>query len=140
MASDLPLPHSVKGVIADCPYSSPKSIITKVCNNLKLPGRFIYPFVWLGALIIGNFRLGASSALKSVQRTQLPILLIHGDDDRFVPCDMSYEIFKSAKENARIVTIPMAGHGISHFVDSDKYENAVISFFNDFQKKKPDSK
>ena len=130
MASDLHLPANVRGIIADCPYSSPEAIIRKVCRDMKLPDKIIYPFIALGAFVFGGFRMGESSALDSVKHSNLPILLIHGDDDRFVPCDMSTEIKNACKGDIQLVTVPLAGHGISYLVDTERYENAFINFID----------
>lgn len=130
MASNLQLPRNVRGIIADCPYSSPEAIIRKVCRDMKLPEKIIYPFVALSGLIFGKFRIWESSALDSVKHTELPILLIHGDDDRFVPCDMSKEIKKAGKGNIEMITVPKAGHGISYLVDTDMYEKAYLNFMD----------
>jgi len=37
MASGLGLPENVKCIVADCPYSSPRAIISKVCRDMRLP-------------------------------------------------------------------------------------------------------
>ena len=37
MASELPLPENVKGIVADCPYSSPTKIIRAVGRKLRIP-------------------------------------------------------------------------------------------------------
>lgn len=132
MASNLDLPANVKGIIADCPYSSSEAIIRKVCCDVKFPDKIVYPFVVLGALIFGGFRIGASSALESVKQTNLPILLIHGDDDRFVPCDMSNEIKKVCNSDVQMLTVPSAGHGISYLVDTEKYEKAFADFIKKY--------
>ncbi len=126
MAAPL-LPSAVKGIIADCPYSSPKDIICKVCvTDMKLP-RFSYKIIKLGAKIFGKFDLEQSSATDAVSNATVPILIIHGENDKFVPVEMSKEI---AAENKRInlVTIPEAGHGISYIVDPTRYKESVISF------------
>ena len=34
MASELELPEQVKGIVADCPYTSPEVIIKKVCKDM----------------------------------------------------------------------------------------------------------
>lgn len=132
MASDLPLPVNVRGIIADCPYASPSAIIRKVCTDMKLPHQLLYPFAVLGGLIFGGFRIWESSALESVKHTKLPLLLIHGEDDRFVPCDMSKEIYKACKGRKTLITIPMAGHGISYLVDTEKYEQAFEGFIRKY--------
>lgn len=131
MASSLPLPKSVKAMIADCPYSSPKKIIQKVSADVKLPPKLSYPFVVIGALVFGKFKLWESSPEESVKHTDIPILLIHGDDDRFVPCDMSKQIHRVCNSKAKLVLFHGAGHGLSYFSDTRKYERAVFTFLND---------
>lgn len=128
MASDLKLPDNVVGITADCPYSSPGAIIRKVCKDAKLPAKLAYLFAGIGAFVFGGFRIWESSAIKSVRNTGIPILLIHGEDDRFVPCDMSYEIYKNCVGKKVCVTFPKAGHGLSYLTDPEKYRSAFRDF------------
>lgn len=130
MAADLSLPSNVKGIFADCPYSSPKEIIQKVCRDMKLPPKLLYPFIKLGAFMFGHFNLEESSALDAVQKAQVPVLLIHGENDGFVPCSMSMAIERVCKAPVTLVTIPGAGHGRSYLVNPAAYEEAVIKFIN----------
>lgn len=130
MAADLSLPSNVKGIFADCPYSSPKEIIQKVCRDMQLPPKLLYPFIKLGAFWFGHFKLEESSALEAVQKAQVPVLLIHGESDGFVPCAMSKAIHKACKAPVTLVTIPGAGHGRSYLVNPVAYEKAVIQFIN----------
>lgn len=128
MASNLTMPKNVSAIIADCPYSSPGAIIKKVCNSMHLPSILLYPLVVLGALFFGKFRIWECSAIKSVEQTDIPILLIHGDDDRFVPSKMSMEIYEAARGPKNLITIPGAGHGLSYMVDTRQYESTVKEF------------
>jgi len=128
MASSLPLPENVMAIIADCPYSSPGEIIKKVSADVKLPPSLAYPFVVLGALLFGRFKLWESSPVKEVKKTRIPILLIHGDDDRFVPCDMSRKIYAACTALAELAIFPGAGHGLSYFTDTALYERVVHDF------------
>ena len=128
MAADLDLPENVVGIIADCPYSSPKAIIRKVCRDMHFPPRLLYPFVRLSALLFAGFQLEESNAVSAVRKTNIPILLIHGEDDRFVPCDMSREIAAACASPITFVTIPGAGHGLSYMVSPKEYEEATIQF------------
>lgn len=130
MASELELPDNVVGITADCPYSSPGAIIRKVCRGMKLPAWLVYPFVVLGAFAFGGFRLWESSAVKAVGNTNVPILLVHGDDDRFVPCDMSKEIYRACTGPCELLTIPDAGHGLCYYTDAPRYAQALRKFFN----------
>ena len=127
MATDLELPPNIKGIIADCPYSSPKAIIQKVCKDMHLPPKLLYPFVKLGACLLAGFNLEESDAVSAVKNTSIPILIIHGDDDRFVPYYMSEEI---AKANSSVIfeTISTAGHGLCYMVEPKKYEDVTVKF------------
>lgn len=129
MASELNLPRNVAAITADCPYSSPGAIIRKVCRGMKLPAWVVYPFVALGARIFGGFRLWECSAVKAVQNTKIPILLVHGDDDRFVPYHMSKEIYNACASPCKLLTIPNAGHGLCYYVDAPRYESELKTFF-----------
>lgn len=128
MASELELPGNVVGVIADCPYSSPKAIIQKVSKDMGLPPKIMFPFVRLGAAIFGRCDIVSASAASAVANTKIPILLIHGDDDRFVPYEMSCEIFEQCTGKKRFETFNLAGHGLSFMVDTEKYTQAVSEF------------
>ena len=130
MASALPLPENVVAIMADCPYSSPADIIRKVSRDRHMPDTLAYPFIWLGAKLFGRFSLNETTSVESVRQAKIPILLLHGEDDRFVPCDMSREIFDACHSEKEIVTVPTAGHGICYLVDTKTYENAFLSFLN----------
>ena len=136
MASDLNLPESVVGIVADCGYSTPKKIIKKVIREMKLPPDLAYPFVWLGGRIFGNFSLSSSDSLRSLKNTKLPVLLIHGDDDRFVPYEMSLENKEACASEISLLTVKNAGHGLSYLVDKEAYISAVDAFCEKHQKHK----
>ena len=129
MALDLDLPRNVVGVIADCPYSSPSAIIKKVCRvEMHLPSSLMYPLVKLGARLFAGFDLEESSAIDAVRNTTLPVLLIHGEADAFVPCDMSREMQKANPSTVSLLTIPNAEHALCFTVAPEQYEEAVTAF------------
>ena len=130
MATDLKLPANVVGIVADCPFSSPKEIIMKVAGQMKFPPKLIYPFVRLGAFIYGHFNLEESSAVEAMKSNHIPVLLFHGDDDRFVPCKMSHSIHAACPSHITFRKIPKAGHGLCYMIAAEKYREAVISFIN----------
>lgn len=128
MASDLELPETVCGIIADCPYSSPMAIITKVAGEFGLPEKIAAALCRMGAFLFGHFRVGGGSALESVGRTKLPILLLHGEDDQLVPCKMSHEIFNACASYKELQTFSGASHGMSYLEDPQRYEATVEAF------------
>ena len=69
-----------------------------------------------------------ADAREAVKRAKVPILLIHGEDDHFVPCDMSREIAAANPEKIRFHTFPGAGHGLSYLVDEPRYTGLIWDF------------
>ncbi len=128
MASDLPLPEEVKGILADCGYSSPRAIIKKVCFDLPRRMHILYLFTSLSAELFGRFDPDSGSAVGAVSNTDLPILLIHGEADGFVPCEMSREIAEACASPVRLEIFPGADHGASWFADPERYRRAVKEF------------
>lgn len=129
MASELDLPASVKGIIADCPYSSPEDILVKVGGEMHFPALPSRILLRSSARVLGGFGLNEASAERAVANTKVPILLLHGEEDDFVPPTMSEAIAKAAKEGmAELHTFPGAAHGFSYLSDRERYQNIVGAF------------
>ncbi len=135
MASELGLPDNVKGVIADSPYAVPSDIIADTCRKMRISPRLAMPFIRLGARIYGGFRLNSASALHAVENTDIPILIIHGEDDDIVPCDMSRMLYEHCKGYAELHTFPDAGHGLSYMRDNARYERVIKNFWENVKNK-----
>lgn len=129
LASALPLPENVKCVVADSPFSSTKGIIRKVCRIARIPFWVGYPLAVLGAALFGRFPLGRGSALKAVATAKVPLLLIHGDADRFVPCEMSRQLHRACAGDKRLYIVPNAGHCLSYYADAEGYLRELKNFF-----------
>ena len=129
MTSNLELPSNVKGIIADCPFSSAYDIIVKVAIENKYPLLLIKTFLKPTAKLFGKFDIFASSAQEAVKNAKVPILLIHGDEDDFVPYDMSVKI-KANNPNIEFHTFKCDVHGLSYIVDKDRYTQIYNEFVN----------
>ncbi len=128
MASDLELPKNVVGIVADCPFSAPKEIISKVSADLKIPPVISMPLISIGARLYGGFSLNEASAIESIKNAKVPILIIHGEDDGFVPCYMSDALYNAAPEKVSFEKFPGANHGICYMVDCERYQKATKDF------------
>ncbi|MBQ9117750.1 MAG: alpha/beta hydrolase [Clostridia bacterium] len=129
MASALDLPDNVKGIFADCPFSSPEAIIKKTIKEMGFPPKLAFPFLALGARLFGKFNVKAATAKEAVKDARVPILLLHGDADTIVPCQMSWEIYESNPEKIAFEIFPEAGHAMSYVVDNERYVGLVREFF-----------
>ena len=131
MASEFDLPASVRGIIADCGYTSPRDILCKVIRQCHLPVTPVYFLVRLGARVFGRFDPEAASAARALEKCRVPVLFIHGEADDFVPCDMSRENCAHCAAPKTLVTVPGADHGFSYLVDREGVEAALRRFFRE---------
>ena len=132
MAAGMELPENVKAVVADCPYDAPSNIIRKVLGqDMGMPEKMVYPLIRLGGMVYGGFNLDADSPVEAVKRSRVPILLIHGDEDRFVPYAMSQNIHAAAPEKIRFVTVPGAGHALNFATNPQLYSQTLKTFLSE---------
>ena len=129
LASAKKLPKNVVCILADCPYSSPKAILCSVIKQMGFPVKPAYALAKLSAKWLGKFDMEESSAIEAVRESKIPILILHGDADDFVPCSMSMDCQVAGEEQVQLVLIKGAAHGMSHCVDTPSYEAAAYAFF-----------
>jgi alpha-beta hydrolase superfamily lysophospholipase len=122
--------ENVKGVLADCPFSSTREIVTKVIYDMNLPGRLLYPLVRIGAKIYGGFDPDMAAPVSDAKGTKVPILIVHGEADFFVPMEMSKKIAASSKMIS-LHTFPDAKHGTSFITDRERYTKLAKDFINE---------
>ena len=129
MAADKPLPPNVIGILADCGYSSPRDIIKKVIRQIGLPADLLYPFVKLGAKLYGGFNLEELDPVDAVKKCKVPVIFYHGEDDDYVPWEMSKINFDACASRKRLVIVPGAGHGLAYPVAPQEYLREAREFF-----------
>lgn len=130
-ASELDLPETAVGIIADCPFSKPSECIKIVVKEMGFPVALAYPLVWLGARVFGRFTIDDGAPITAVQNAKVPVLILHGKEDTLVPYEMSEELCKAANGKAELVGFDGAGHGVSYLVNPTRYEQAVCDFLKD---------
>lgn len=121
------LPGNVKAIIADCPYANALEIILQVAKSMPIPLWLTKPFVILGARLYGGFDLLETDACKELSAARIPVLIIHGEADGFVPPEMS-DLVSCNPEFITRHTFPGADHGISCLVDPARYKRIVTEF------------
>ena len=130
MTTGFELPSNVKGVIADCGFTSPHDIWEHVLkNNLRLNSKITYPIANYICKKEAKFDGEEYSTIQALENNQRPILLIHGSADNFVPLTMTFNNYLATKGPKELLIVPGAGHGMSYITDSKSYEKAVENFF-----------
>lgn len=130
MAAELELPDNVRGIIADSGFTSAYDIFAHICKQkLRLPPK---PFLWLLGLfsgVVAGFRFKEAGAPEALAKSKLPLLLIHGEDDGFVPAYMSeINYAASASDDKELIIVPGATHGVSYMIDRPRVEGVVSAF------------
>lgn len=124
--ADEPLPENVKGIIADCGFTSPKEIIAHVFRKTtKIPAWTVMWSVRLFARFFGGFSLSGKNSVKTLARNRLPILMIHGSSDDFVPCEMTHRGYSACTGEKTLLIVEGASHAVSFFHDTQKYTARV---------------
>lgn len=131
--ADKKLPDNVRGIIADCGFTSPAEIISSVYRSvLHLPAKPAVFVADLFARLLGNFSLWDCDTRKTLRGSRLPVLMIHGQADGFVPCEMSVQGYTACTAPKQLLLVPEAEHGLSFLVDGYRYTAMVIDFLKEY--------
>lgn len=129
MTSSLKLPSQVRGVVSDCGFTSPKEVFSHVLNSMyHLPA---FPLIQISDFVNkrkAGYGLDECNAAREVRNAQVPILLIHGDGDHFVPCRMCEEIYRNCAPGTKKLIVKGASHAECYYKDMEAYENALDDF------------
>ena len=127
MASGFVLPRCVKGIVADCGYTSADAIWRHVArqNGLRAVGSDL---ICRRKIKVGSLDCSCPEVLRSCR---LPVLFVHGTDDRLVPVEMTYENYQACASEKRLLIVPGAGHGWSYCVNREGYEAELRRFWED---------
>ena len=130
MTSGFVLPENVKGIIADCGFTSPHDIWEHVLdNNLHLSSKITYPIANAICKREAKFDGEEYSTTEALESNDRPVLFIHGSNDGFVPPEMTFRNYMACKAPKELLIVPEAGHGMSYVTDPKSYEKAVKRFF-----------
>ena len=130
--ADRSLPNNVKGIIADCGFTTPKDIISHVYRSvLHLPPMLSIWMAGVYAKLFAGFGFESCDTRRALAKTRLPVLLIHGEGDGFVPCQMSKDAFAACTGKKYILIVKDAEHGMSYLTDGVAYAAHVIDFIKE---------
>lgn len=131
MASALELPENVRGLIADCGYTSPKEMFRAVMRrDFSLPEEPVLAGISLAASRFAGYRLDSYSTLEALKCNERPILFIHGRRDDLVPPEMTVENFRACHAPKRLLMVDSARHAGSFFEEPELYLAAVDDFLH----------
>lgn len=133
MTSGEKLPENVKLLIADSGFSSVysefKYILTKLIKFRQFP---IMTVANYRAKKFAGFSLIEASAVKQLGSNHLPLLVIHGTADKFVPVGFSQQILAATAGEHQYLEIAEAGHLLGMTMEPDVYWQTVFGFISQY--------
>ena len=130
MALGLPeIQETVSAVIADCAYTSPGDIFSHVIQrDYHLPPAPIIRLNGLYSRYLAGYRFDEYSTLDALKNNRVPVLFVHGLEDKFVPTWMSRKNYDACPSKKRLLLVENAGHGSSVFENTALYERTEKEF------------
>ena len=131
--TDEPLPDNARGFVVDCGFSSPYAILDSVFRSVThLPGWLCLWATNIFTKLFAGFGLREKDSRKTLAKNRLPIIMVHGKADDFVPCAMSEEAYEICAGEKQQLFVEEAGHGLSFLVDKESYVATVNAFIEKY--------
>lgn len=131
-AAALDLPKNVRGIIADCGYTSMEQIFQKIIRQwFHLPPFPLVPLTSLYCRLKNGFGFADVNSANALACAKIPVLLAHGEADTFVPHEMAEQIYAAVRDTVDIefVSVPGADHGLSYLLDYEHYYAALCRLY-----------
>lgn len=126
------LPSNVKAAICDCGFTSPAEIIGKIFREtVHLPSGIFVRAADLFARLFAHFSFYEKDSRKTLANNKLPILIVHGKADNFVPCSMSEEAFACCAGEKYLILAEDATHGYSYLKAKEEYYSRIVQILNE---------
>ncbi len=109
-AADKQLPPPVRGLVIESTFTSLADVAAAVANT-SLPVRW---------LLSQKF-----DSIDKIAEIHMPLLVVHGLDDRYVPPRFSQQLFDAALEPKHLLLVPGASHNNSLSLGGRSYRQAL---------------
>lgn len=127
------LPTNVVGAISDCAFDNVERQFLHILKKYTIIKKFLLKHLRSYTKRLHDFNIKEADAVKAVKKTKIPILFIHGLDDKFVPPENLTNLFNSTPENLRDkLLVEGAAHAMSYPVGQLIYEKKINSFIKKF--------
>ncbi len=122
---------AIKGIIADCPYTSAWDEFSyQIHTSFHLPDFPILHICDLYSRLVAGYSFKEASPLEAVKQAKKPVLFIHGAADDYVPTFMQDTLYDACPTDKYKLTVKNAVHARSYYTDSAAYEAALEAFMS----------
>ena len=73
----------------------------------------------------------ANEESESLENSKVPVFLIHGTADNFVPCEMTRQAYASCTGKKEMLLVEGADHGVSFLLEPARYTQMVNDFITE---------
>ena len=130
-ASGENLPAQVKGIVADCGYTSAEAIIKHhFKNSMHLPIWPIYPLCEKICEKRAGFNFHTHTPIQQLEKAKVPMLFVQGGQDKMVPAYMVKELYNACPTEKELLVVEEAGHGESIAFEPDQYHALICWLVN----------
>lgn len=112
-ASDKLKSSRVAGMILDCGFESPYEQYARDSRERHLPVPLMLPVARLVGLCAFHKDLKIT-VRRSLEKTEIPALFLHGEADRTVPIEVGRKNFESCASEKCFLAIPDGAHALSY--------------------------
>lgn len=135
MMSENAVDKKIKGIIADCPYTSAwEEFSYQMKTSFHMPEFPILYTCDLYSRIFAHYSFKDASPLNAVKNSKKPILFIHGAADDFVPVYMQKKLYDACPNEKYMLTVEGAVHARSYYTNSDLYYKKLTDFIDRYSK------
>jgi fermentation-respiration switch protein FrsA (DUF1100 family) len=133
LLQSLPEERRICSAVADSPFSSFRDIGIYRSGLIFGPQTYLPQLVVSAGFAYASLRYGLDfnrvSPEDAIARATIPILLIHGAEDRSIPSSESETIFQRRSAHTEFWQVPQVGHIGSYKAHPAEYESRVIEWF-----------
>ncbi|MEI0525270.1 alpha/beta hydrolase [Brachyspira murdochii] len=125
--------NNIKAIIEDAGFTN---AYEQLKERLDIANKFSFlPIVELTSLMAKirlRFSFNDINVEKSVSKSKVPILFIHGDKDELVNCNMLHKLYNSCSSEKEKLIIKDGGHISAVMKDESLYWNTINNFINKY--------
>ena len=109
-------PASARGLIVESSFTSLPELVSES------------GYGWLPIMVSQKF-----DSVAKIPKLSMPVLIVHGEDDRYVPAQLSSALYAAAPQPKKLLLIPNGSHNNSLWTGDADYRLALKELFGPVQ-------
>lgn len=128
------LPENVKCAISDCGFDNAfRQLCYIYSHRLHISAKPFMNFFNGYLKRVKGLDLKQADVVKALKKSQLPVLFIHGKEDKFVPTEMVYRLSEVLPEGRKeVYIVEGAKHAMSYPTSPKEYEHRLNRFLDKY--------